>query len=181
MGARILEILRPPAHLILGLARQALHARGSLLVLGEIEGAVLFPLQDAVAIRVAAAAFHFNEAAMDECVGIFQQTMKLAAQAAFFGGKARAVSHGITDTHICIIVKRKFSAGHECENARHDFRQRQQPLFLSLSRSDAQQISIFRNRWPAAEFGNGSRSGGQAKNTRRQVNAACPDGLDFSL
>jgi hypothetical protein len=95
--------------LILGLARQALHARGSLLVLGEIEGAVLFPLQEAAAIRVAAAALHFNEAAMDKCVGIFQQSMKLAAQAALFGGKAHAVSHGMTDTRMCLIVKRKFS------------------------------------------------------------------------
>jgi hypothetical protein len=32
---------------------------------------------------------------VDECVGIFQQTMKLAAQAAFFWGKAHAVSHDI--------------------------------------------------------------------------------------
>ena len=115
-------------------------------MLGEIEGAVLFPLQDTAAIRVAAATLHFNEAAMDEGVSIFQQTMKLAAQAALFRGKAHAVSHGMTDTHICIIIKQKYPAEHECENARHDFKQRQQPLFLSLSRSAAQQISIFRNR-----------------------------------
>lgn len=134
----LLEVLRPPAHLILGVSRQALHARGSLLVLGEIEGAVLFPLQDTAAIRVAAAALHFNEAAVDKSVGIIQQTMKLAAQAAFFRGKTHAVSHDMTDINLCIIIKQKLQGRYECENARHDFRQRQLPLFFSLSRSAAQ-------------------------------------------
>jgi len=72
-------VLRPSAHFLLAFSRQAFHTRPSLLTLGEIKTPVLFSLQDTAAIRIAAAALHFNETAVDKGVAMFQKTMQFTA------------------------------------------------------------------------------------------------------
>jgi len=84
------EVRDPPAHGFLEILRNVDHPRFPVPGLGEIERGVLEGVvRSAAAVRLSAAALHFNQASVRQPLGPAEQLVELASQSALLGGKRR--------------------------------------------------------------------------------------------